>query len=72
MVSIVIIIGVALLAMVIGSCIGFFVRKRFAESKIDIAEEASKKVLERAKKESETIKKEARLQVKEDLYELGN
>jgi len=68
LVSIVIIIGVALLAIVIGSCIGFFVRKRFAESKIEIAEEASKKVLERAKKESETIKKEARLQVKEDLY----
>jgi len=61
-------IGIALLALALGACAGFFIRKRFAESKIEMAEEASKKVLERAKKESETIKKEARLQVKEDLY----
>jgi len=61
-------IGIALLALALGACAGFFVRKRFAESKIEMVEEASKKVLERAKKEAETIKKEARLQVKEDLY----
>ncbi len=68
MASIAIMIGIALLALALGACAGFFVRKRFAESKIEMVEEASKKVLERAKKEAETIKKEARLQVKEDLY----
>ena len=68
MASIAIMIGIALLALALGACAGFYVRKRFAESKIEMAEEASKKVLERAKKEAETIRKEARLQVKEDLY----
>ena len=66
--SIFIIIGIALLGMVVGACVGFFVRKRLAESKIEMAEEASQKVLQRAQKEAETIKKEARLQAKEDLY----
>ncbi len=67
MTSILITIG-TLLAIVLGAFVGFLVRKRFAESKIEIAEETSKKVLERAKKEAETIKKEAHLQAKEDLY----
>ena len=68
MTSILITIGITLLAIVLGAFIGFLVRKRFAESKIEIAEETSKKVLERAKKEAGTIKKEAHLQAKEDLY----
>ena len=62
------IIGIAFFGIVVGACVGFFVRKRVAESKIELAEEASKKVLQRAQKEGETIKKEARLQAKEDLY----
>jgi ribonuclease Y len=66
--SIFIIIGIALLGIVGGACVGFFIRKRLAESKIEMAEEASQKVLQRARKEAETIKKEARLQAKEDLY----
>lgn len=68
MISIPIMIGLMLLVLVLGTFVGFFIRKRFVESKIEIAEETSKKVLERAKKEAETIKKEARLQAKEDLY----
>jgi ribonuclease Y len=63
-----VIIGIAFFGIVVGACVGFFVRKRVAESKIELAEEASKKVLQRAQKEGETIKKEARLQAKEDLY----
>jgi ribonuclease Y len=66
--SIVVIIGIAFFGIVVGACVGFFVRKRVAESKLELAEEASKKVLQRAQKEGETIKKEARLQAKEDLY----
>ena len=68
MTSILITIGITVLAVVLGAFVGFFIRKRFAESKIEIAEETSKKFLERAKKEAETIKKEAHLQAKEDLY----
>jgi len=68
LVSIVIAIGITLLALVLGACVGFFVRKRFAESRVELAEDTAKKVLERAKKEAETIKKESRLQAKEDLY----
>ena len=68
MISIPIIIGITLLSLFLGAFIGFLIRKRFAESKIEIAEETAKKLLERAKKEAETIKKEAHLQAKEDLY----
>jgi len=68
LISIPIMIGITLLILVLGAFIGFFIRKRFAESKIELAEETAKKVLDRAKKEAETIKKEAHLQAKEDLY----
>ena len=61
-----ILVGVAL-ALACGA-IGFLIRKRFAESKIEIAEETAKKIVKRAEKEAETVKKEAHLQAKEDLY----
>ncbi len=54
--------------LLLGALIGFFARKRFAESKIGSAEENSKKILSEAVKEAENIKKEAQLQSKEDLY----
>jgi ribonuclease Y len=66
--SIAIAVGIALCALVAGALVGFLIRKRIAESRIELAEETAKKVLERAKKEAETVKKEAQLQVKEDLY----
>ncbi len=69
MTSIIMIGGIALVAgLVLGVCIGFLVRKKVAESKLEVAEETAQKILKRAKKEAETVKKEAHLQAKEDLY----
>lgn len=53
----------------IGGLIGFFVRKKYIESKIGIAESKARSIIEGAKKEAETIKKEMLLQAKEELYQ---
>ncbi|MBW1854775.1 MAG: DUF3552 domain-containing protein, partial [Deltaproteobacteria bacterium] len=69
MTSIILIGGIALVVgLALGAFIGFLVRKRVAESKMEGAEETAQKILKRAKKEAETVKKEAHLQAKEDLY----
>ncbi|MFH0812141.1 MAG: ribonuclease Y [Pseudomonadota bacterium] len=57
------------LSLVIGGLIGFFVRKKYIESKIGIAESKARSIIEGAKKEAETIKKEMLLQAKEELYQ---
>ncbi len=47
---------------------GFLLRKKIVESKISTAEEASSKILSEARKEADTLIKEAKLQSKEELY----
>jgi len=59
---------IIILGTVGGTVIGFFLRKKFVESKLATAEEAAKKIFADAKKDSDTLKKEARLQAKEELY----
>lgn len=54
--------------LVLGLLLGFFLRKRYAESKIGTAESLAQKIIEAAKKEAETIKREAKLQAKDELY----
>jgi ribonuclease Y len=58
------------LALVLGILIGFFIRKKFTESKVESIEALSKKIVEEAKKEAETVKKEAMLQAKDSLYQM--
>ncbi len=64
------IIGIALLAIIVGIPIGFFARKKVVESRVDSIEKYSKKVLAEAQKEAKTTKKEAVLQAKDTLYQM--
>jgi len=48
--------------LAIGGAIGFYVRKRFVDSKIGSAEQKALNIIDAAKKEAETHKKEASLQ----------
>jgi ribonucrease Y len=58
------------LALFFGILFGFFLRKKFTESRVESIETLSKKIVEEAKKEAETVKKEAMLQAKDSLYQM--
>lgn len=55
---------------VAGFSIGYWVRKNIAESKIAIAEEAAKKIVQEAEKVGEGKKKEALVEAKEEIHRL--
>jgi len=59
-----------ILALFFGILIGFFIRKKFTESKVESIETFSRKIVEEAKKEAETVKKEAMLLAKDSLYQM--
>ncbi len=59
-----------ILALFFGILVGFFIRKKFTESKVESIETLSRKIVEEAKKEAETVKKEAMLQAKDSLYQM--
>jgi ribonuclease Y len=54
----------------LGFLVGFFYRKNLMESHIESLEGLGKKILDEARKEAESIKKESRLQAKDHLYQL--
>lgn len=66
-------IGVYILIVIfiafLGALIGFLIRKRHVESKIESAQEIAKRIIEEAEKESEIIKKEALLRAKDQFYQ---
>jgi len=64
------IIGIALIAIIAGIPIGFFIRKKLVESRVDSIEKYSKKILAEAQKEAKTTRKEAVLQAKDTLYQM--
>src|SRR5664279_1202817 len=57
---------VSLLSLVVG----YLLRKYFGEAKIASAEQEANKILEDATRQAESIKKEARVEVKDDLHKL--
>jgi len=59
-----------ILALFFGILVGFFIRKKFTESKEESIETLSRKIVEEARKEAETVKKEAMLQAKDSLYQM--
>ncbi len=63
-------IGIALVAVVVGLLAGVFIRKKILESRADSVEKYSKKILEEAQKEAKSITKEANLQAKDTLYQM--
>ena len=48
--------------------IGYFLTKYIAKAKITSAEISSKNIIENAEREANSIKKEAKLQAKEEAY----
>ncbi|RLB11878.1 MAG: ribonuclease Y [Deltaproteobacteria bacterium] len=58
------------LAFVLGIPVGFFIRRKFVESKLEKVEEYSKKIISQAQKEADNIKKEAELKAKDLLYQM--
>lgn len=64
------IIGFSLITLVLGILVGFFVRKKLLESRVDSVEKYSQKVLAEAQKEAKSIKKEAALQAKDTLFQM--
>ncbi len=64
------IIGVAVLALILGAFLGSFFRKKVLENKVDSIEKYSRKLLTEAQKEAANIKKEATLQAKDTLYQM--
>ncbi len=61
---------VALTGIIVGAVIGIIVHKKMAEKRLDSAEDYSRKVISEAKKQAETIRKEAQLQAKDKLYQM--
>jgi ribonuclease Y len=53
----------------LGLLIGYFVRKRLGEARMESAEKAAQKLIDEAQKSAEMLKKEARLQAKDELYQ---
>jgi len=64
------IIGIILSCLMVGVLIGFLLRKKVVESRIDAIEKYSKKVMADAQKEAKSIKKEAALQAKDSAYQM--
>jgi ribonuclease Y len=60
----------ALLSLVVGAVVGFFVRKSIAEAKIGSAQMAANQILEEAKREADALKKEALLEAKDEIHKL--
>ena len=64
------IIIITLLALIVGVPIGFFMRKKIVENRVDSIEKYSKKVLAEAQQDAKTTKREAALQAKDILYKM--
>lgn len=64
------IISIALVSIVVGVIVGYFVRKSIAEAKIATAEIAAKQIVEDGKREAEASKKEALLEAKDEIHTL--
>ncbi len=65
--DILIIVAAVLISLAIGAIIGMTMRKKIAESKIESAEQESKRIVELAKIEAENLKKEEIIKAKEEI-----
>ena len=67
-----IIIAAVLISLAIGVLLGIVYRKKVAESKINSAEEESKKIVSMAKIEAENLKKAKIIEAKEEIVNSRN
>ena len=58
----------SILGLAIGIVVGYFVRKNISETKIGEAKDLAKDIIDKANKDSETIKKEKLLEAKEEIH----
>lgn len=58
----------SILGLAIGIIVGYFVRKNISETKIGEAKDLAKDIIDKANKDSETIKKEKLLEAKEEIH----
>ena len=70
MISYIIAAIIAVCALAAGFAIGYLIRKNVGEAKIKNAEDAAAKILIDAKRDAEAKKKEALLEVKDEVYRL--
>ena len=63
-----ILIGIG--SILLGLLVGFILRNRLSKNSLESAENLSARIIDEAKKEAETIKKEAILQAKENLLKV--
>jgi ribonuclease Y len=61
---------VEIIAVAAALIIGYFIRKRIAEGKLQSAEEQASKIVTEAEKEAETKKKESVIEAKEEVHKL--
>ncbi len=59
-----------LLGLFVGAVVGYFVRKSVAEAKIAGAKDAAEQILEDAKRDADSTKKEALLEAKDEIHKL--
>ena len=65
-------VAIFLISAAIFSVVGFYTRKKIAESKIQSAEQEAKRILSDAKNEAENLKKEEIIKSKEEILQLRN
>ena len=70
--DIIINVAIFLISGIIFSIIGYIMRKKTAERKIESAETESERILENAKREAENIKKEEIVRAKEEIFKSKN
>ena len=68
--STVLTIVVVVVVAAICAAAGYFARKHLGEAKITSAEGAAAKILEDAEREAEALKREARVEVKDEIHQL--
>ncbi len=60
----------SIVTILLGIAIGFFLTSIFAKTKLSSSEKTCNQMIENAKKEADSIKKEAQLQAKEETYQI--
>ncbi|WP_185624764.1 ribonuclease Y [Peptostreptococcus canis] len=60
----------AVIAVIVGLLIGYVIRKNISEAKIGQAETLAKDIVDKANRDSETVKKEKLLEAKEEIHRL--
>ena len=61
-----------LLGLFVGAVVGYFVRKSIAEARIAGAKNAAEQIIDDAKRDAESLKKESLLEAKDDIHKLRN